>query len=104
MNNTTQVVNDKKVAAEIVSWLFGMVAAIIGIINIFWGNDPGYGIFIFLLSFVFVPPATKFLKTISGISISWIIKVLLALFIIWTAMGVAELPDKIELMIKSFQQ
>lgn len=84
---------------DTISWLFGIVVVAIGIINTFWGNDPGYGVFIFLLSFVFFPPANAFFKKISSISIPWLVKILLAVFILWSAFGVAELFDKIDLMM-----
>lgn len=34
-------------------WIFGIVVFAISVINMFWGNDPGYGVFVFFLSFVF---------------------------------------------------
>lgn len=92
--------NNGSVFGNPISWLFGIVVMAIGIINIFWGNDPGYGIFIFLLSFVYFPPATAFIKKISGISIPLIVKIILGIFILWSALGVAELFDKIDLMMK----
>ena len=86
-----------------ISWLFGIVAMTIGIINTFWGNDPGYGVFIFLLSFVYFPPANAFLKKISGLSIPLFAKIILGVFILWSALGVGELFNKINLMMKDFK-
>lgn len=83
---------------NIASWLFGIVVLAIGIINTFWGNDTGYGIFIFLLSFVYFPPATAYFKKVSGISVPLMAKIILGLFILWSALGVGELFNKIELM------
>ena len=103
MNNKSELMMDyKTVAGNILSWLFGIIVMAIAVINMFWGNDPGYGIFIFFLSFVFFPPATALLKKISGISIPLIVKIILGIFILWSALGVAELFDKIELMKQSF--
>ena len=87
---------------SIISGMFGMVAIALGIINTFWGNDPGYGIFIFLLSFICFPPANVLFKKYTGFSIPLIVKVLLGIFILWSALGVAELSDKIDLMLMSF--
>jgi hypothetical protein len=64
----------------------------------FWGNDPFFGVFIVLLSLVYFPPANALLKKITGFSIHPIIKILLGIFILWAALGVGELFDKIELM------
>ena len=103
MDNKSELMMDyKTVAGNILSWLFGIIVLAIAVINMFWGNDAGYGIFIFLLSFVYFPPATAFLKKISGISIPLIVKIILGVFILWSALGVAELFDKIELMKQGF--
>lgn len=88
-------------AGQIISWVFGMLAFAIGVVNTFWGNDPGFGIFIILLSFVYFLPVNVLLRKLTGFSIPriGIIKLLLVLFIIWTALGVGELFDKIDLML-----
>lgn len=101
MDNKSEIaVNNRSILGEIISWFFGIVFLAIGLINTFWGNDPGYGVFIILLAFVFFPPASAFLKKISGLSIPLLVKILLGVFIIWSALGVAELFDKIDLMMK----
>jgi hypothetical protein len=89
---------------NILSYVFGVLAFAIGIVNTFWGNDAGFGIFILLLSFVFFLPVSDLFKKITGYTIpklGWI-KVVLALFILWASLGVGELFDKIELMLRSF--
>ena len=100
--NSELAINNRSVFGDIISWLFGFVVIAIGLLNMFWGNDPGYGIFIFLLSFVYFPPATAFLKKISSLSIPLLVKIILGVFVLWTALGVAELFDKISLMMKDF--
>lgn len=94
-------VNDGSTALTIISWLFGAVAFAIGVVNTFWGNDPGFGIFILLLSFVYFLPVNAIFKRITGFTIPkpGILKILLGLFIMWAALGVGELFDKIELMM-----
>jgi hypothetical protein len=69
-------------------------------VNTFWGNDPGFGVFILLLSFVYFLPVNAILKKMSGFSIPrmGIVKILLGIFILWASLGVGELFDKIELM------
>ncbi len=100
MNSKSEIEkNNMLIFGDIISGLFGIVVMTIGIINTFWGNDPGYGIFIILLSFVYFPPANAFLKKISGTSIPLTVKITLGLFILWSALGVAELFDKIDLML-----
>lgn len=84
---------------NIISWFFGGIAFSIGIVNTFWGNDPGFGIFILLLSFVYFPWANSVLRKVTNFSIPGIVKILLGLFILWAALGVGELFDKVDLMM-----
>lgn len=87
--------------ASIISSLFGVLTLAIGFVNTFWGDDPGFGIFIMLLSLVYFLPVNDLLKRITGFSIpamAWI-KIGLGLFIIWASVGVGELFQKIELMM-----
>lgn len=89
---------------NIISWIFGVIVFAIGIVNTFWGNDTAFGIFILLLSFVYFLPVNELLKKITGFSIPkmGLIKIGLGFFVIWASLGVGELFDKIELMLKSF--
>lgn len=64
----------------------------------FWGNDPLFGVFIFLLAFIYFPPVHTFIKLKTGISIPVTVKIILGIFILWAALGVGELFNKIELM------
>ncbi|MBC3542313.1 hypothetical protein ACFSC6_14035 [Rufibacter sediminis] len=88
--------------SKVIGWFFGLLVMAIGIINMFWGNDPQFGIFIFLLAFVFLPPANTYFQKISGFSIPRVAKWLLGLFILIAALGVGELFQKIDLMLMSF--
>ena len=84
-----------------ISWIFGVLVFAIGIVNTFWGNDAGFGIFLLLLSFVYFLPVNELLKKITGFSIPkmGLIKIGHGFFIIWASLGVGELFDKIELML-----
>ncbi len=92
MENKSNVLNA-------ISWLFGIAVFAIGIINVFWGNDPGFGVFLMVLSFVYFPPANVMLKKMTGFSIHRIVKIVLGIFVIWASLGVGELFDKIDLMM-----
>lgn len=87
----------------IISWIFGVLVFAIGIVNTFWGNDPGFGIFILLLSFLYFLPVNTILNKITGFVIPrmGVVRIGLGLFIIWASVGVGELFDKIELMVQS---
>ncbi len=102
MNNKPEVsMLNNSIVLDIISWLFGIIAFAIGIVNTFWGNDPGFGIFIMLLSLIYFVPVNVFLRKMFGFSIPklGIIKILLAVFILWASLGVGELFDKIDLML-----
>lgn len=83
--------------------LIGVLSIGIGVINTFWGNDPFYGVFILLLSSIYFPAANKWIQKWSPFTISSWIKLILALFIFWSSLGVGELFDKIELMCQTFK-
>lgn len=65
---------------NIISTLFGIIAALIGIINLFWGNDPFFGLFILLLSVAYFPGLSAPIQRRINITIpSWSL-LLLSLF------------------------
>lgn len=85
---------------HIIGWLFALLVFAIGIINLFWGNDPGFGVFLILLSLVYVSPVNALFKELTGYKVHYIIKIILGLIILWAALGVGELFDKIALMLR----
>ncbi len=97
MNNTLSIEN-------LASWLFGILALFIGVVNTFWGNDPQFGILVLLLTIVYFVPVNSIIQKITGFSIPrfGLLKALLAMFILVAALGVGELFSKIELMQSSF--
>jgi hypothetical protein len=100
MENKSEVMtNNKPNVWNLISWLFGIVVFAIGVLNVFWGNDPGFGIFLVLLSFVYFPPVNAIIKERTRFSIPAIVKVLLGIFILWASLGVGELFGKIDLMM-----
>ena len=99
MNNTSELkTNDATMVGKIISWLFGIAVFAAGVINTFWGEPSGFGIFLILLSFVYFLPVNAIFKKMTGFSIPGmrILRILLGIFIIWAALGVGELFDKIE--------
>ena len=100
MNNKSEKMMDLKSNVwNIISCLFALVVFAIGVVNVFWGNDPGFGVFLVLLSFVYFPPLNTIFKEKTGFSIPAIVKFLLGFFILWASLGVGELFDKIDLMM-----
>jgi hypothetical protein len=90
--------SNKSLVHDIIGWLFGTLVFAIGIVNVFWGNDAVFGVFVVLVSFVFFPSVTTLVKQKTGISIPRIAKIGLGVLIIWAAVGVGELFDKIDMM------
>lgn len=84
---------------RILSGISGIMFLLIGTINTFWGNDMGFGIFIILLSILYFIPMNDILNRLTGRRFSVAIKLVLAIFILWAALGVGELFDKIDMML-----
>ena len=99
-NKSELIINNKLNVLNIISWLFGMAVLAIGIINTVWGNDAGFGIFLILLSFVYFPPVNAMIRKMIGVSIPGVAKIILGILIIWVTLGVGELFNKIELMVR----
>ena len=105
MNNRTEVIRDNaSIVGNILSWQFGTAVLAAGIVNIFWGNDTAFGIFIALLSLVYFLPVNDILNRILGFSIPkmGIVKIILGILITWVVFGVGDLFDKLELMRNDF--
>lgn len=83
---------------SVTGWFFGLLFAAIGIINMGWGNDPEFGVFILLLSLLYIPPVNTYLQQLTGIIIPVWIKILTGIFILWASLGVGELFDKIDMI------
>lgn len=101
---TTYTLEKPSIVLKVLNWIVGLLFIAVGIVNTFWGNDPGFGIFLLLLSLVYFIPIDTIVIAMTGITLPrfGLIKVLIALFIIWASVGVGELFDKIEIMLNSF--
>lgn len=90
-----------KKTLKIFTWLFGLLILAIGIINTFWGNDPFYGVFVILTSLIYFQPISGLIEQKMHFKIPPFVKIVLGIFILWSALGVAELFDKIDLMLEN---
>jgi len=68
----------------------------------FWGNDPFFGLIIFMISWIFYQPILVLILEKIPTKFLLGIKIILGLLIVWSSLGVGELPDKIELMLNNF--
>jgi hypothetical protein len=78
--------------ALIAGWLFGLLLVIIGVMNIFLVH-PVPGIAYLLLSLIYFPPVTEWLKEKYRIRIPAVIKILLGGFIMMFTLGVSDLAE-----------
>lgn len=87
-----------KTSFLIVSIVFGLLFSVIGLINLFWGNDPYFGVFLILLSLIYYPPVQRWVELKTGFVIPGMAKFALGAFILWASIGVGELFNKIEMI------
>ena len=80
----------------------GLAFSAIGFINIFWGNDPFFGVLIFAASLIYYLPLINAVQKALGNKVTVTAKYILGFFILWASLGVGELFDKVELMLSNF--
>lgn len=86
----------------LLSLAVGIVLAALGFINLFWGNDPFFGLAIFAASgFYFFPIANEIRSLVEAKWWRWFL-IILALLIVWAALGVGDLEGKLGLMQDAF--
>lgn len=89
------IMQGKTLTSTLISWFFGIIVFAIGLSNLIWVHPvPGF-IFLFL-SLIFFPPVDVFLRKRFGISIPFIVKIILGIIIIWFTLGVSDLGDMID--------
>ena len=77
----------------IVGWFFGSFVLLVGVMNLLRGKDPGLGIMYAVLSLIYFPPVNVIFKDLFGFSISYYIKALLAVLIIWATLAVGAIAE-----------
>ncbi len=91
------------VLGNVAGWFLAILFFAIGFVNTFWGNDTIFGIGIAVLSLIYIPGMSTQIKKLTGFSIPLIVKIVLALFILWAALGVGELFDKTGMMLEDLR-
>jgi hypothetical protein len=89
----------KTLGGQLAGWIFGVIIFAMGFVNTFWGNDPGLGIGLLVLSFVYYPPINRWIQKDTGYRIPLYAKIILGLLLLWVSLGVGELFGKIDLML-----
>ncbi|HKL12786.1 MAG TPA: hypothetical protein VJ907_04195 [Halanaerobiales bacterium] len=81
----------------IVNWLFGILVFIDGLLNLFRGNDFGFGVFLITLSLIYFPFTNGYINSLVNkkfnFSINYLIKLVLGIFIIWATLAVGALAE-----------
>ncbi len=81
----------------VVNWLFGILVFIDGLLNLFRGNDFGFGVFLIILSLVYFPFAYNYINSLVhekfNFSINYLMKITLGIFIIWATLAVGALAE-----------
>ncbi len=91
--------NSRSALLKLAGWLSGILFSLIGLINIFFGNDPWFGVFVLFISLIYYPLINILVKKISGFTVPIVVKIVLAAFLLWASVGVGELFDKIDMML-----
>jgi|SRR6056297_2059862 len=80
-----------------VNWLFGILVFIDGLLNLFRGNDFGFGVFLIILSLVYFPFTNNyinsFFKKKFNLTVNYLFKIALGIFIIWATLAVGALAE-----------
>lgn len=84
-------------------FILGLILYGVGFVNLFWGNDPYFGLTILSFSVIFFTPLLFFFYKKNQKAFVYI-ALCLAVFFIWASLGVGELFEKINLMINSFPE
>ena len=78
---------------NLVSRIFGFIIFIIGVLNILRGNDQLLGVAFMLISFIYVPNADKLMKENIGFSIHYVLKIVLAVLLLWITFAVGAIAE-----------
>ncbi len=91
MSNKT-LTQDATVTSNIVSWTFGIVFIVIGLLNLFLIH-PVPGAFYLLLSLVYIPQTNILVRKWFGFAIPLLVKIILGLVILWGTLAVGDLAE-----------
>lgn len=80
---------------NIIAWFLGILFLTIGILNLIYIHPVPAGIYM-LLSLLYLPPITRYVKQKTGFRISPIILIILAFLVLWFTLGVGDLMEYFE--------
>ena len=80
---------NKSKVRNVVSWIFGLILFIVGILNLILVH-PVPGLIYLLLSFIYIPSTNEFLKSKFSFTIPFAVKIILFLLVMWYSLAVGE--------------
>ncbi|MAN59523.1 MAG: hypothetical protein CMC08_06775 [Flavobacteriaceae bacterium] len=81
------------VLGNTLSVLFALLTLTLGIMNMARGNDFEFGIFLVMLSLIFLPPVTNFLKQRFGLPFPIWLKIIIAALVVWVNLAVGAINE-----------
>lgn len=87
---------------ELALVVLGLGLGYVGFVNTFWGNDPFFGLAIVMASGLYLLPLAARIYSLFETKRFVMLLLVLLVLILWAALGVGELDDKLELMQASF--
>jgi hypothetical protein len=95
-----KLMKNKSNSWDIISWIFGIVFFIIGVLNIIFVHIVP-GSFYILFTFLYIPSTNIYFKNRFGFSIPIAVKIILGLIILWATLGVGDLMEMFESWVLS---
>ena len=84
---------ERKTFFNTISRIFGFIIFIIGVLNLLRGNDQLLGVAFMLISFMYVPNADKLMKENIGFSVHYVLKIVLAVLLLWITLAVGAIAE-----------
>ncbi len=87
-----KILQSNVTTSNIISWSFGIVFVVIGVLNMFLVHFVP-GAFYILLSIIYIPQTNAFIKKKFGFSIPFAVKIIVGLVILWGTLAVGDLAE-----------
>jgi len=81
------------ILGKLLNWFFGISVLIVGVLNMFYGNDADFGLFLILVSFFYFPPIQTLIKNRLGITIPVWVKIILAIVLVWVNLAIGAISE-----------
>ena len=79
--------------SKLIGWIFGVFLILVGMMNIFRGNDLGLGVMYIMLSIIFFPVTNTLLHDLFRLHIPDYVKVIIAVLCIGSMLAVGAVAE-----------